>query len=200
MRCARKWAPSATSQLSANQRTKAARAKRPGGFCVFWGGIIDCCHAPGCVGDCRVDGPGAAAGRFGRDGAAKDKVQEQARSAKSWRVEGHIAGENGDTDFKLVWRSLDLARYELESAQSGRTRSVCDGAKLWTYRFESNSYTRLPRIGGKHATQRDNQYWASKCSFVVGRWQNLLAGLSSASLIGHDALELGGHSSRCETV
>jgi outer membrane lipoprotein-sorting protein len=121
-------------------------------------------------------------------------VANNARSAKSWRIEGHVADQYGQSDsaydFKFVWRSPDLARYEKDDMESGKTLIVCDGAAQWTYRPGTNRYTKLVSDGGDE----------DECSFTARHWQNLSTGLVSATFIGHETLSVADQSRECDNI
>ena len=127
------------------------------------------------------------------------KVVNAARSAKSWRVEGHVTDVDGRVSaFHLAWRAPDLTRYESE-VESGHTLTVCNGTAIWTYHSNQNRYQKLARKVGDHSDAA-YRYWISRCGFDVWQWRDRLKGISSAAFVGHDTVESGGHSRGCENV
>ena len=122
-------------------------------------------------------------------------VANNVRSAKSWRIEGHVTIEYEDAkasgyDFTFAWRTPGMVRYEKDDPESGRTLIVCDGAVQWTYSPRTNHYTKL-------AIDSDAP---SRCGFPAGHWQNLLDRLMTAIVAGHDTIEIDGRSRECEEV
>lgn len=166
---------------------------------------------------CSAQGPGDAISLL-------RKVEEAARSAKSWAIEGHRVdllqirvSRRGNVpepaepaidkarralpagDFKLTWHAPDRVRYESAETNPGRALVVCDGTAVWTYFPSANQYL-------KEAPARDASSSVAegttpdKCDFVVGDWQNLLQGVASATFAGHETVEFEGGPRDCDTV
>lgn len=132
-------------------------------------------------------------------------VDEAARAATTWRVEGHVTFENGSSgdfayDFRLAWRAPDLARYETDGATSGRTLVVCDGATLWTYSSRTNHYTTSERSQGDNASDDPDRVWLYRCAAPIAPLHNLATGLVSAKFVGHETLEVNGQFRECDVV
>jgi outer membrane lipoprotein-sorting protein len=129
-------------------------------------------------------------------------VANNVRSAKSWRIEGHVAvedGSKGDSahDFKFYSHPPDQARYEADDTVAGRTLIVCDDEKIWTYSSKTGHYARLARSKSPNYTDETNREWFSRCG--IG-WDTLAMGLASAVFAGHDTVEFDSKPRGCEAV
>jgi TonB family protein len=121
-----------------------------------------------------------------------------ARATTSWRVEGKSVIENAGGEphgkFTLLWRAPNLVRYEIGDPGTARVLVVCDGATAWSYAPDAKHYTRLALTGQPTGSLN------SSCGFLITDWRNLLTGLASATLVGHESLNFNGEYRDCVVV
>jgi TonB family protein len=134
------------------------------------------------------------------------RVANAARTTNAWLIEGSSTIENGSGgdpvgNFRLAWRTPNLARYVSGGAGLGRALVVCDGSTVWTYHPNANHYTKVANRTSNSPSASDTaDAQSAACSFFTADWKNLLAGITSATFVGRDTLEVNGAFRDCEVV
>jgi TonB family protein len=125
------------------------------------------------------------------------EAADLARSAKSWRAEGHTVVEiegpgthtNTVTDFRLAYAQEAPARARNEiSVGALSVLRVCDGASQWTYVTTTRKYAKVANAQ------------ISACTYPLNEWPALALTLQAATEEGADRIEVNGAPRDCQSI
>jgi TonB family protein len=125
------------------------------------------------------------------------EAADLARSAKSWRAEGHTAVEiegpathtTTVTDFRLAYLlgQPEHARNELTVGALSVLR-VCDGANQWTYVTNTRKYAKVANAQ------------SGACAYPLNEWPALPLTLQAPTEEGADRIEVNGAPRDCQSI